>query len=307
MMLTDSLCGPSRVGNRSAYVLRAFAVIGLLILSSPALSAATLTATWDRNSETNIAGYILSYGTQSGTYTTSIDVGNVTTTQVVLNPGQRYYFVVQAKNTSGQMSPRSAEVFVDVGVGPAPSITTRSPTSRDASGRSVTISGANFGATQGDEHGHASTAPSRRRRRGRRRVSSCRSRRARRPGHVVVTGRGRRRATAWRSRWWDRAPSITSRSPTVGQVGTTVTISGREFRGDAGHRAARSRFNGHHSRRRRRGRRRVSSCGADGRDDREHRRHRRRRRQHRRRLHGGGTGAEHHEPVADGREASGRR
>ena len=115
-MLKKSLPVPFRLRNRNVRTLRVFAVIGLLLWSIPELSADTVTATWDRNSESNIAGYILSYGTQSGTYSTSIDVGNVTTKQVVLNPGQRYYFVVQAYNTSAQVSPRSAEMFFDVGV-----------------------------------------------------------------------------------------------------------------------------------------------------------------------------------------------
>ena len=146
-MPTDSLLRASRVRNRSAHTVRAFAVIGLLFSSSSWLSADTLTAAWDRNPESNIAGYILSYGTQSGNYSTTIDVGNVTTRQVVLNPGQRYYFVVQAYNTSSLVSLRSAEVFVDVGVAPnAPRITSLSPTSGTV-GTAVEIIGTGFGAT----------------------------------------------------------------------------------------------------------------------------------------------------------------
>ena len=106
MMLTDSLCGSSR-GKRSVHTLRAFAVIGLLFWATPDLSAATVTAMWNRNSESNIAGYILSYGTQSGIHSTILDVGNVTTKQLTLNAGQRYYFVVQAYNTSSAVSPKS--------------------------------------------------------------------------------------------------------------------------------------------------------------------------------------------------------
>jgi hypothetical protein len=71
---------------------------------------ATATASWNPNSEPNIAGYKLSYGSQSGTYTTTIDVANVTTWLLTLTSGQRYYFVVQAYNTSGLVSPRSSEV-----------------------------------------------------------------------------------------------------------------------------------------------------------------------------------------------------
>ena len=147
MMLTDSLYGSARVRNRNAHTLRALAVIGLLFWNTPELSADTVTASWNRNSESNIAGYILSYGTQSGTHPTSVDVGNVTSRQVVLNAGQRYYFVVQAYNTSSLVSSKSAEVFIDVGVA-TPSITSLSPASGSV-GTAVTINGANFGATQG--------------------------------------------------------------------------------------------------------------------------------------------------------------
>jgi hypothetical protein len=51
-----------------------FAVAGLLGTAS-ALQAATVQ--WNPNPESDIAGYKLSYGTQSGVYTTSIDTGNV--------------------------------------------------------------------------------------------------------------------------------------------------------------------------------------------------------------------------------------
>src|SRR5688572_23689183 len=124
VMLTDSLCGSSRLRNRHVHTLRAFAVIGLLFCCAPDLRADTVKLAWDANSERDLDGYILSYGTQSGTYPTSIDVGNVTTKQVTLSPGKRYYFVVRAYNTSSIIGPKSAEVFVDVGIATTvPSIT----------------------------------------------------------------------------------------------------------------------------------------------------------------------------------------
>ena len=79
---------------------------------------------------------------------TSINVGNVTSRQLDLTAGQRYYFVVQACDNVGQVSPRSAETFADV-VGPPapPSITSVSPTAGD---RHLSHDQRrNFGATQG--------------------------------------------------------------------------------------------------------------------------------------------------------------
>jgi hypothetical protein len=70
------------------------------------------TVAWDANSESDIAGYRLSYGTQSGTYTTHVDVGKQTQYQ----PPQGFdwsrplFFAVRAYNTSGLVSPYSTEV-----------------------------------------------------------------------------------------------------------------------------------------------------------------------------------------------------
>ena len=71
------------------------------------------TATWDPNTEPDLAGYKLSYGTQSGQHPNVIDVGKVTTYPFNPPPG-RYYVVVQAYNTSGELSDKSAEVVVDI-------------------------------------------------------------------------------------------------------------------------------------------------------------------------------------------------
>ena len=89
---------------------RAVLVVLVFFGSVTALQAAT--ATWDANSESDIVGYVLSYGSQPGQYPTSTDVQNVTSWQLTLSPG-RYYFVVQAYNTSGLMSQRSNEAIFD--------------------------------------------------------------------------------------------------------------------------------------------------------------------------------------------------
>src|SRR6266576_1698458 len=95
----DYRLGRFQRGNSIGGRWRARVIVPLLMLvwflSAVSLQAATVTATWNANSETDIAGYKLSYGTQSGTYTTTIDVGNVTSASVTLNPGQ-YFFAVQA-------------------------------------------------------------------------------------------------------------------------------------------------------------------------------------------------------------------
>ena len=123
-----------RLGTRSqiAWALHAVMAIAILILGAADLRAATVTAMWDANTEPDIASYILSYGTQSGApYANSVNVGNVTSWPLNLSPG-RYYFVIQARNTSGQTSPMSPEVIADVGAPPTPFISSLSPTSGSA-------------------------------------------------------------------------------------------------------------------------------------------------------------------------------
>ena len=106
---------------------RALPRLAVLLGSTSAVHAAT--ATWNANPETDIAGYILSYGTQTGVYTTSVNVGKVTTYQVTtLTPGQIYYFVLQAYDTAGLTSVDSAEVVFTDPVTSPPSLTSLSPT-----------------------------------------------------------------------------------------------------------------------------------------------------------------------------------
>ncbi len=114
------------------------------------LHAATVTASWKPNPETNIAGYKLSYGTSSATYTTTIDVGKVTSTVVTVADGTKYYFAVRAYDTAGLTSPYSTEVTVTTSgaTSSAPLIMSLSPIT-GAVGSVVTIAGSNFGATKG--------------------------------------------------------------------------------------------------------------------------------------------------------------
>ena len=63
---------------------------------------AQVTLTWDPNSEPDLAGYDIYYGTASGNYQWKTDVGNVTTyTLNGLNIGVTYYFAATAYNTQG--------------------------------------------------------------------------------------------------------------------------------------------------------------------------------------------------------------
>jgi hypothetical protein len=75
------------------------------------LQGAQVSLTWDENSETDIAGYRLYYGSVSGQYDYVVDVGNQTNyTLNGLRAGQTYYIAATAYNTSGYESDYSNEV-----------------------------------------------------------------------------------------------------------------------------------------------------------------------------------------------------
>src|SRR5688500_15988646 len=86
--------------------------VAMVVATAAGVHAAT--ASWDANTEPDLAGYKLSYGTQSGVHTVVIDVGKVTTYQFNPPGGRRYYVVVQAYNTAGELSAKSSEVVVDI-------------------------------------------------------------------------------------------------------------------------------------------------------------------------------------------------
>lgn len=66
---------------------------------------------WNPNSETDLAGYKVYHGTESGNYLDEIDVGNVTTAEIYsLVKGTTYFFAVTAYNTEGVESDLSEEV-----------------------------------------------------------------------------------------------------------------------------------------------------------------------------------------------------
>lgn len=73
--------------------------------------AAEVQLAWNPNTEPDLAGYRIHYGTASGVYTVHVDVGNVTTYTVPgLEDGTRYYFVATAYDTSANESEYSNEV-----------------------------------------------------------------------------------------------------------------------------------------------------------------------------------------------------
>ena len=90
-----------------------FVVVVLLtiLIHAQILEAASLTLVWDHSPDTRVAGYVVSYGTQPGVYTTTVKVARVTTVTIGnLVEEARYYFAVQSYDSTGEVGAPSAEV-----------------------------------------------------------------------------------------------------------------------------------------------------------------------------------------------------
>ena len=78
-------------------------------------TAAQVTLAWDPNTESDLAGYKIHYGTASNSYSVHIDVHNVTTYTVTgLTDGQTYYLAATAYDASGNESGYSNSVTYGV-------------------------------------------------------------------------------------------------------------------------------------------------------------------------------------------------
>lgn len=88
--------------DRSVFrnVVTIFLILITAFVLFPFDSGAQIKLAWDPNTEPDLVGYGVYYGTASRTYGTPIDVGNVTTyTLTGLTSGQTYFIAVSAYNT----------------------------------------------------------------------------------------------------------------------------------------------------------------------------------------------------------------
>ena len=82
---------------------------------TPAITSSIVALAWDRSPGLGVKGYRLHYGTASRSYSSIIDVGNVTTYKISnLRTGKTYYVVVTSYDKAGRESPVSNEISFTV-------------------------------------------------------------------------------------------------------------------------------------------------------------------------------------------------
>ena len=128
-------CGSKKLSKNLVF----FSALLIALLISVWARAEQVTLAWDANTETDLAGYRVHYGTASGSYTTSVDVHKVTTSSIgTLTAGQTYYFAVTAYDASGNESGYSNQVSYSVAAANGAPLTPATPTG--ASGALVNAS-----------------------------------------------------------------------------------------------------------------------------------------------------------------------
>jgi uncharacterized repeat protein (TIGR02543 family) len=132
---------------RHVYLRRMIVGIGMawLILGwvSVALSA-QITLAWDANTEPDLGGYRVYYGTTSNSYGTPVTLGKVTTYTIPgLNAGQTYYMSVTAFDTATNESVHSNEVS-----GVARDATASITVTSNPAGRQFVVDGTSYSTSQ---------------------------------------------------------------------------------------------------------------------------------------------------------------
>jgi hypothetical protein len=85
-------------------------VVFAILLSSSLTYAGSLLVSWDDVPDSRVAGYKIKYGTQSNSYSNSVNVGQVTSYVLGnLTDGATYYFVVVAYDSTSAEGAPSAE------------------------------------------------------------------------------------------------------------------------------------------------------------------------------------------------------
>ncbi len=102
----------TKIDKKIRNEITALIVIGFfLFFGAPSVFGASLNLAWNANTETDLSGYRIYYGTSSGNYTSVKEPGKVTSYALSdLSEGTRYYITMSAFDTSLNESQKSAEI-----------------------------------------------------------------------------------------------------------------------------------------------------------------------------------------------------
>jgi hypothetical protein len=122
----------------------ALLMLGAFVLAAGSASAGTVTLNWNPVPDTDLAGYRVYYGPSSGSYPSSVDVGNTTSATINnLTDCTLYYFAVKAYDQAGNLSAAFSNELSGMA---KPTVTLASPASasQNTSNLSLTLTGTNF-------------------------------------------------------------------------------------------------------------------------------------------------------------------
>jgi hypothetical protein len=110
-MNAKKICFP-RINGLMARKISLLTLLAFALLLSPMVAyGAAVTLAWDANTEPDLAGYKIHYGTASGDYSDSIDLGNTTQyTLTGLDEGVTYYLAATAYDVDNNESAYSVEL-----------------------------------------------------------------------------------------------------------------------------------------------------------------------------------------------------
>ena len=136
-----------RTSKLAVFALRLLWVfVSLLQISAANDALGTVNLEWDRNPETNIAGYFVHYGTTSGDYSKSLEVSTLpAATLSALETGTTYYCVVQAFTTSGLRGHYSSEISFATPAASPPEFTVAQAWGSDLNNLTTDSPGIDFG------------------------------------------------------------------------------------------------------------------------------------------------------------------